>query len=580
MINDFPILSTFTSTALFADDSAMWRSGNNLSIILFHLQADLDLVSSWCCKWGFQINISKTIGIVFSNKKTLGSPVLRLNGERIKFEKTVKFLGILYDERCTWKPHILSIAERANKCLNLMRALCGTHWGASKSNLLLIYRAKIRSVIDYSCVVVENASFSVLKLLDTIQYKALLIVTGGMRGTALSSLQAECGETSLNIRREAVLLKFIYRLRSNPSNSAASLLQDKPFFNLGTKLKSRYKEKLDVIIRMQNLPSNNMYVTHFPMTPCSNLSIDVHLTINSQLYDVGFDIQSYLMTYIPHTYCNSEMVFVDGSYTPDGKASFGIFIPGLQLSYSMRISNHLSAYTAEACAIQEAISIVNRLHIPSAVILSDALNVIKNIKINMSVMRPLLINEIYCALSKSPSNITLMWIPGHAGISCHDTAEDLAHSALDKEITYLVSPEKYEMNKLIEKYVFTLWSAEWINGKTGIVYKLHFPLTNDGFVSSLSPRQKEVKVGRLRLQCCKLNKYLHKINMHDTGLCSSCNVPETVDHFLLSCSKMTEMHQVLSNKCSVLKLPFSISNLLSITSLQDILYHFIRELVI
>ena len=29
---------------------------------------------------------------------------------------------------------------------------------------------------------------------------------------------------------------------------------------------------------------------------------------------------------------------------------------------------------------------------------------------------------------------------------------------------------------------------------------------------------------------------LHKVNVHETGLCDSCNVPETVQHFLLDCS--------------------------------------------
>src|ERR1700759_726374 len=124
------------------------------------------------------------MGIVFT-RKSVNPRILKLNGETVKFEKIVKFLGVLYDERCTWRPHILSICERANKCLNLMRALCGTHWGSSKQNLLLVYRAKIRSLFDYSCVVFENASLSVLKFLDSIQYKALLIATGDLRGTTL-----------------------------------------------------------------------------------------------------------------------------------------------------------------------------------------------------------------------------------------------------------------------------------------------------------------------------------------------------------------------------------------------------------
>ena len=48
MINDFPKLSQYTSDALFADDCTIWRSGSNIRQIIFHLQKDLDTLSTWC----------------------------------------------------------------------------------------------------------------------------------------------------------------------------------------------------------------------------------------------------------------------------------------------------------------------------------------------------------------------------------------------------------------------------------------------------------------------------------------------------------------------------------------------------
>jgi len=71
MINDFPLLSKFTSDAFFADDCSIWRSGTNLEQIFYHLQLDLNLISEWCRKWGFTINTTKTQGIIFTNKKIL-----------------------------------------------------------------------------------------------------------------------------------------------------------------------------------------------------------------------------------------------------------------------------------------------------------------------------------------------------------------------------------------------------------------------------------------------------------------------------------------------------------------------------
>ena len=45
-INDFPPLSIATRSALFADDSGIWRSGLNINHINDHLQQDLLLIES------------------------------------------------------------------------------------------------------------------------------------------------------------------------------------------------------------------------------------------------------------------------------------------------------------------------------------------------------------------------------------------------------------------------------------------------------------------------------------------------------------------------------------------------------
>ena len=116
MINDFPKLSSFTVNALFADDSTIWRSGTNLPQVVYHLQEDLNIIENWCTKWGFKINIDKTKGILFTNKKINKDQInLKLQGKNITFENSVKLLGVHFDEKLTWKVHIESLITRAKK---------------------------------------------------------------------------------------------------------------------------------------------------------------------------------------------------------------------------------------------------------------------------------------------------------------------------------------------------------------------------------------------------------------------------------------------------------------------------------
>ena len=78
-INDFPQLSEFTASALFADDSSIWRSGSNIKIITSHLQSDLFVIEKYCSDWGFVLNVQKCTGVIFSRKKNITCQLLLNN---------------------------------------------------------------------------------------------------------------------------------------------------------------------------------------------------------------------------------------------------------------------------------------------------------------------------------------------------------------------------------------------------------------------------------------------------------------------------------------------------------------------
>jgi hypothetical protein len=136
-INDFPKLSLATRSALFADDSGIWRSGLNINHIIHHLQQDLIVIENWCKEWGFVINAKKTQGVIFTRKKNI-SAKLFVKGEAITFAKTAVFLGFVFDAHLTWAPHIDQIVQRCNKRINLLRCLCHNKWGARRDVLLIL----------------------------------------------------------------------------------------------------------------------------------------------------------------------------------------------------------------------------------------------------------------------------------------------------------------------------------------------------------------------------------------------------------------------------------------------------------
>ena len=206
MINDLPNSTNGVSTAIFADDTALWKLGYDLENITKSVQECLDSASKWCRTWGFLLPKEKTIAVVFSKRGNVSPTQTHINRTKLNWKKEVKFLGVIFDERNTWKNHINHI-DRCKRRMNLMRCISGQNWGADKKWLMPIYIAMIRSVIEYGSQAYLTASPFQQEISDRIQAQALRICCGAMKCTTFS-LQVECGEQPLHLRRQSLQLKL------------------------------------------------------------------------------------------------------------------------------------------------------------------------------------------------------------------------------------------------------------------------------------------------------------------------------------------------------------------------------------
>ena len=62
-------------------------------------------------------------------------------------------ISLIYDSKLSFIPHITSLKSRCTKSLDLINVLFNTTWGADRKVLLRLYRALIRSKLDYGCIV-------------------------------------------------------------------------------------------------------------------------------------------------------------------------------------------------------------------------------------------------------------------------------------------------------------------------------------------------------------------------------------------------------------------------------------------
>lgn len=126
-INDLPSVLKHTSYHMFADDVQLYLTIpiKDYASGISKFNEDLERVSQWSRLNNFQLNASKSQGILI----TLGherppEPTLSLGNDIIPFFSSVKNLGLLINTRLTWSEHVSNIIKTVYGSL-------GAHWRLS-----------------------------------------------------------------------------------------------------------------------------------------------------------------------------------------------------------------------------------------------------------------------------------------------------------------------------------------------------------------------------------------------------------------------------------------------------------------
>jgi hypothetical protein len=145
--------------------------------ILYHtvwvrkLQRGLSSVETWCERWNTKIKEDMTGGIYFSRSRRPPESHLTLNGRNIPFVNSIKYLGVIFDKRVTWRLHIERIEAKALKTFIRIYSLFKSE-RLSTNIKLTLHNALIRSIMIYSCTASEFAADSHLLKLQRLQNKA------------------------------------------------------------------------------------------------------------------------------------------------------------------------------------------------------------------------------------------------------------------------------------------------------------------------------------------------------------------------------------------------------------------------
>ena len=92
---------------LFADDTNIFYSGNNINNMCKSISRELSIVNEWFCVNKLSLYLEKTHFILFTNSKSVKNPVIKINYNFIERVKVTKNLGIYIIEDLSWIYQIL-----------------------------------------------------------------------------------------------------------------------------------------------------------------------------------------------------------------------------------------------------------------------------------------------------------------------------------------------------------------------------------------------------------------------------------------------------------------------------------------
>ena len=141
------------------------------------LQSELDNISTWAATNNMVLNPKKCKAMTLRFRRVVDHlpSALAIDTKALESVDAHKVLGVTIQSNLKWDLHINEVVAKASKRLHILRVL--KRGGVPPADLLKVYFALIRSVLEYCCPVWHNVL--PVKLSDNIkrvQKRALRII--------------------------------------------------------------------------------------------------------------------------------------------------------------------------------------------------------------------------------------------------------------------------------------------------------------------------------------------------------------------------------------------------------------------
>lgn len=555
----------------YADDFCFYSIQDTYEESVRSLRHVMYCLKNWVTENNFSLSPEKSAVLIFTRHRIRHEGSIKLAGITIPMVSKYKYLGLILDRKLLWSQHILHIKQKCEKGINMLKFVTRRKHGASPLVALMFYRAYVRAIIDYGCVLYGGASSTNLLIVDRMQLKALRVCMGVMGSSPSYAVLSESHEIPLKYRRLYLASKFILKLQffsdydylNKLCSLTADCLTDKFW------LKKNNPPLVDAFLECKNMEYSSTKHFYYDSDYClftSKFTVVFPDFNDSPVFNIQL-ARSVLGDYA------GVHIFTDGSKSRDGVGS-AFYIPSLGLVWSAKLNNECSIYTAEAHAVNSALEwALESDGMSSLAILSDSMSVLSAIK-NSDFRNPIIcrIKKNTLKLIARNIKVTFIWIKGHSGIRGNEMVDQAAKSAVSSKRLMCSLYLPSDMMVTLKKGIILQWEREYskyASNSSNPYFTIH-PAPAAPMPYLETARSLACTITRLKMNHGNFPAHLNRIGLRDSAYCiCGNNSIGDINHLLFSCTlNYAYRHDFLDTLLGEFQFPINLSTILHSNNLH------------
>ena len=192
----------------YADDNTPYETGKCLECVLKNLEDDAHILLKWFNDNYLKMNADKCHLLV---PKHIDSVFLKLNGEIIKGEASVKLLGLTVDSKLDFNEHVSNLCKKASQKLHALARIAPY---IDNQKLKILMKAFIESQFNYCPLLWMFHNRSMNNRINRIHERALRIAYRDYESSFAHLLEKD-NSVSIHERNLQRLATEIYKVKNN-----------------------------------------------------------------------------------------------------------------------------------------------------------------------------------------------------------------------------------------------------------------------------------------------------------------------------------------------------------------------------